>query len=35
MPDNRPGINDKEHVMSQNLISLELSDEDITASTPR
>ena len=28
---NRPGINDKEHVMSQNLISLELSDEDVTA----
>ena len=31
MPGNRLGINDKEHVMSQNLISLELSDEDITA----
>ena len=28
---NRPGNNDKEHVMSQNLISLELSDEDVTA----
>lgn len=31
MPGNRLGINDKEHVMSQNLISLELSDEDVTA----
>lgn len=31
MPGNRLGINDKEHVMSQNLISLELSDEDIAA----
>lgn len=31
MPGTRPGINDKEHVTSQNLISLELSDEDVTA----
>lgn len=26
MPGTRPGINDKEHVTSQNLISLELSE---------